>query len=60
MVFNVNKQWVLHNLYRKSILNKYDHFIETITLVLLTFLPFIYNIYLFQDFQVPLQEYASL
>ena len=25
MVFNVNKQWVLHNCDRKSMLNKYDH-----------------------------------
>ena len=24
MVFNVNKQYVLHKFYRKSILNKYD------------------------------------
>ena len=25
MVFSVNKQWVLRNFYRKSMLNKYDH-----------------------------------
>ena len=25
MVFNVNKQWVFHNLHRESNLNKYDH-----------------------------------
>ena len=24
----VNKQWVLHNLHRESILNKYDHLIQ--------------------------------
>ena len=28
MVFNVNKQWVLHNFYRKSTLNKYDPFLS--------------------------------
>ena len=28
MVFNVNKQWVLHNFYCKSTLNKYDPFLS--------------------------------
>ena len=33
MVFTVNKQWVLHNLYRKSILNKYEcSFFQTVKL----------------------------
>ena len=26
MVFNVNKQWVLRNLYRETILNKYNKY----------------------------------
>ena len=31
MVFNVNKQWVLHNLHPESILNKFDHCILNLT-----------------------------
>ena len=32
MVFNVNKQWVLHNCDRKSMPNKYDHLHSVLTI----------------------------